>query len=63
VPPPTASHHIKAPIQAENGAVVPIAVSTQPAGRESIAIFVQGQRTPAHRQRRLSGAEATSARA
>jgi len=37
---------IKAPIQAENGAVVPIAVSTSLANVEAIAIMVAGNNQP-----------------
>jgi len=48
---------IKAPIQAENGAVVPIAVSTTLPGVESIAIFVQANAAPLIASVALSGAE------
>jgi sulfur-oxidizing protein SoxY len=48
---------IKAPIQAENGAVVPIAVSTSLPGVESIAIFVQANERPLIASVALSGAE------
>ena len=48
---------IKAPIQAENGAVVPIAVSTSLPGVESIAIFVQANERPLIASVALTGAE------
>ena len=47
---------IKAPIQAENGAVVPIAISTSLPGVESIAIFVQANERPLIASVALSGA-------
>ena len=48
---------IKAPIQAENGAVVPIAVSTSLPGVEGISIFVQANERPLIASVALSGAE------
>jgi sulfur-oxidizing protein SoxY len=48
---------IKAPIQAENGAVVPIAVSTTLPGVESIAILVAGNAQPLVASVALTGAE------
>ncbi|MEK7303859.1 MAG: thiosulfate oxidation carrier protein SoxY [Pseudomonadota bacterium] len=48
---------IKAPIQAENGAVVPIAVSTSLPGVESISIFVQANAAPLVANVSLAGAE------
>jgi len=48
---------IKAPIQAENGAVVPIAVSTTLANVEAIAILVAGNANPLVANVNLSGAE------
>ena len=48
---------IKAPIQAENGAVVPIAVSTSLPGVEGIAILVQANNQPLVASVALSGAE------
>jgi len=47
---------IKAPIQAENGAVVPIAVSTSLPGVEGIAILVQANNQPLVASVALSGA-------
>ena len=46
---------IKAPIQAENGAVVPIAVSTSLPGVEGISIFVQANERPLIASVALSG--------
>ncbi len=43
---PNAAITIKAPLQAENGAVVPITVSTTLANVESIAILVEKNATP-----------------
>ena len=51
---------IKAPIQAENGAVVPIAVSTTLPGVEAIAIFVQTNERPLVASVALSGADGYS---
>ena len=48
---------IKAPIQAENGAVVPITVSSTLPGVESIAIFVQANERPLIASVALNGAE------
>jgi len=48
---------IKAPIQAENGAVVPITVSTTLPNVESIAILVAGNANPLVASVSLSGAE------
>ncbi|HJX17060.1 MAG TPA: thiosulfate oxidation carrier protein SoxY [Acidiferrobacterales bacterium] len=48
---------IKAPIQAENGAVVPIAVSTSLPGVEGITILVQANERPLVASVALSGAE------
>jgi sulfur-oxidizing protein SoxY len=48
---------IKAPIQAENGAVVPIAVSTSLANVESIAILVAGNVNPLVANVNFTGAE------
>jgi sulfur-oxidizing protein SoxY len=48
---------IKAPIQAENGAVVPIAVITSLPGVESIAILVKENAQPLVAVASLSGAE------
>ena len=48
---------IKAPIQAENGAVVPITVSTTLANVEAIAIMVAGNANPLVANVALSGAE------
>jgi len=48
---------IKAPIQAENGAVVPIAVSTKLSGVDSIAILVKENASPLVSSVALSGAE------
>lgn len=48
---------IKAPIQAENGAVVPIAVSTTLPNVEGIAILVQANERPLVANAALSGAE------
>ena len=48
---------IKAPIQAENGAVVPIAVVASLPGVESIAILVKENATPLVAAANLSGAE------
>lgn len=48
---------IKAPIQAENGAVVPITVSTTLTNVESIAILVAGNPNPLVASVNLSGAE------
>ena len=48
---------IKAPIQAENGAVVPITVSTTLPNVESIAILVAGNANPLVASVNLSGAE------
>ncbi len=48
---------IKAPIQAENGAVVPIAVSTTLPNVESIAILVVGNANPLVASVNLSGAD------
>ncbi|HJX58330.1 MAG TPA: thiosulfate oxidation carrier protein SoxY [Thiobacillus sp.] len=47
---------IKAPIQAENGAVVPIAVSTSLANVEAIAIMVAGNNQPLVANVNLNGA-------
>ena len=47
---------IKAPIQAENGAVVPIAVSTSLANVEAIAIMVAGNNQPLVANVNLAGA-------
>jgi sulfur-oxidizing protein SoxY len=47
---------IKAPIQAENGAVVPIAVSTALANVEAIAIMVAGNNQPLVANVNLNGA-------
>ena len=47
---------IKAPIQAENGAVVPIAVSTSLPGVESIAILVKENAQPLVAAATLNGA-------
>ncbi len=48
---------IKAPIQAENGAVVPITVSTGLPNVESIAILVTGNANPLVASVNLTGAE------
>jgi len=48
---------IKAPIQAENGAVVPIAVSTSLPKVEGISIFVKENASPLVATATLSGAE------
>jgi sulfur-oxidizing protein SoxY len=48
---------IKAPIQAENGAVVPITVSTSLANVEAIAILVAGNANPLVASVSLAGAE------
>jgi len=48
---------IKAPIQAENGAVVPIAVSTKLPKVEGISIFVKENASPLVATVALSGAE------
>ena len=49
--------NIKAPLQAENGAVVPIAISTTLPGVESIAILVKENASPLVASVALAGAE------
>jgi sulfur-oxidizing protein SoxY len=53
----SAAVHLKAPLQAENGAVVPIAVSSDLPNIESIAILVEHNPNPLIAHVRFTGAE------